>query len=1215
LQHPIHNYTSPGIYDVLLTVTNVCNCPDYYNLCIEVSPNSGLSIYCNNVTCQDRTENYTTDNGCDGYAWTIDGGQIIENGILLPNPYTTVNPSIDVWWDLSGGSPIAVPGFGQVTVSGIGCIDYCEDPVSMNIPIIYGNNIAGGAGIVVCVGDRYTLRAPAWPATDFTWEVLPYTIPAGGGVLTSPSYNSNTAEVLFSAPGYCFVNCEYSNTLTGCNGVLYWKVIVLEPAIVNAPAKICINPASGSIVCTISNPTPITQDVQWVVTSPSGLVLTSTTTGNTISYPNNSFWATPGKYVVSVSSVTDPLLNPYPQFCQTEIIIEAVLPPANASAITGDLLVCAGANYNYQATSNLSDINYNWVVTNAPPNSVTGSGASSLASFQTFPATLSVSTAWSDFPGCNSTTSTSITVNKLEAIPTVVSGSGANPICEDGTGNYSVTIAGGIVPDLYEWSLLDPTKGSIASGQGTNAITINWNHLPGTTASTCGVRCRVFKCGVPHHDDETVNILKSTDILNVTSITVCSGTSNNYTGNCVTTTSAPSQYSWDWGDGTTTPNTSSSYSNTQSHVYTNTTDNVATFNGTLTVISSCNGNSTSMGFTVTVNPQPNAAMSYTGSLVVCQPTLPTFLLFTTVFSLSNTSTVGSPFSYQWQFDQVGAGVQMDVTGATAPSLSVTDVPLNIGIGIGIATALPEHNQGDYYCIVNNTFNCPITVGPLNLQYSNCNPTGGSGTCVPVAPSGISSYSIQLTNCATLSATCSTAGTAGINIFNYYWTLNTPAGASYTTTGTPIQNNSYNYLVDKAGIYNLTLGVDYYSSSGGGAHCYVEQTGQVIVPLVPALKWGITCNFANTGYDVTLTNNSSVYPAGTATTYTWLVDGTPLAATTAVVNVPALSSGAHTIQLIASIGTGVGQTCSTAVQTITIPSFPIASFTVSTTDPLSTSTSLSSCIETPVSFTSTSTPMANIIQHIWTLETSVESWIINPVRVYDPNGYYLPSLIVKDLYGCISAPSQQGISVVDNLFDYATFPPTALPYTNNPQTPCYGVAASTTVQFSGGTPTLYSWYNQAYPVFPLQNSSTFTIPTYVSGLYWVKVADAHGCLKNVNPPLFNITYKSAPIAAISGKKDVCYPDLVALKADCGAATGITYNWTIQPGATTAVGQNLNISLATGTYSITCTTTNSSGCSITSLPFTVTVHANPSPPALSHTILDCDKYDVELSASHH
>ena len=148
--NPVHVYSTPGNYTVLLTVTTplldaegdtVCCCQDTRALDIEVLDLPGPDIECVSTLCEGDNACYWTTAGCAGadYQWTVTDAN--GNAMSFTGQGTA---EICLQWDQGP--------FGEVSLQIQNCPDVCDQPTTVQIPIISSEASISGPS-VVCVGE------------------------------------------------------------------------------------------------------------------------------------------------------------------------------------------------------------------------------------------------------------------------------------------------------------------------------------------------------------------------------------------------------------------------------------------------------------------------------------------------------------------------------------------------------------------------------------------------------------------------------------------------------------------------------------------------------------------------------------------------------------------------------------------------------------------------------------------------------------------------------------------------------------------------------------------------------------------------------------------------------------------------------------------------------------------------------------------------------
>ena len=346
----------------------------------------------------------------------------------------------------------------------------------------YGNNLT-----------FTTAAAPPIAVTNAATNITANTATLNGMVTAN---NSNTTVTFEWGPTIAYGNTidatpntvtglsptAVSANLTGLNpGITYhYRVKAVNVAgtsygndttfLTGCPMPGAAGPITGPInVCQSSTGNvytvaAITNATGYVWTVPSGATITAGANTNTITV---SYGASAISGNVSVYGT-----NSCGNGASSSLAV--TVNPRPIPTISGPATVCAGTTGNiYTTEAGMS--NYTWTVS-AGGTITAGQGTNSLTVTWNTAGAQNVTVTYTNTAGCSASTPATynITVNALP-IPTIT---GNNNLCQGSTGVSYTTQAG---MSNYVWAV--SAGGSITGGQGSNAITVNWNGSGAQTVS------------------------------------------------------------------------------------------------------------------------------------------------------------------------------------------------------------------------------------------------------------------------------------------------------------------------------------------------------------------------------------------------------------------------------------------------------------------------------------------------------------------------------------------------------------------------------------------------------------------------------------------------------------------------------------------------------------------------------------------------------------
>ncbi len=820
--NPSHTYTTPGNYTIVLTVENECHCKSTYAFEIEIIESEPVQIECPAVVCENSEVFYTaTDpNGCENFQWDIIGGTATTGD---PNN----DPQIGITWD-----DVDDKGFGYISVTPL-CGEGC--PTSLKIPVIKSVGVIDGPD-QLCEGKEYLYRLPRWPATKFEWSLTG----------NAQKFKTDQPNEIVVVPGVgatsVTLRCTYQNDLVSCGGKASIELNVVPPATFSGPEEACIGVAS---TYTLSG----SFYGSWKLRNQAGTVV-QTGSGHAFS----PTFAASGTHMLSVTG----------GFCTPDPLEIEVMPlPPAVNQITGPDEVCAGIPYSFYTGNSIPGTTLNWsVVGGSFPGSATNvSGEKATITFAgAGPYQVKVWRQYQSNLGCQSATLVK-TVTKKQINLNI---DGEQNVCANTYQNYEATYLTG---DLYEWSIIPETMGSVTGGDGSRQVTILWNDL--ATAATAQLQVKMRVCNTDFIETINVNVSPSASIALNGPASICRGHSATFT--VPTSLTSYGTVEWDFGDGTTTT-TSGVGALSVNHTYQALSSSNLSFTVSVKVNDANGCNKPALAqHVISVKPSPVGFISPAGRRVQCAGT---------TFNETITASVPSGgATFQWYKDGVL------ISGATSASYTVVAA-------------------GDYYCKLTSAGNsCTSNTNTISFSYTSC--SGGGGCTVTNAPD------------ITLTPTVTGCGEITVGLSN------PNGGTNPRWDPSPASSSGSNYVFNypTSGNYFVTFTVD--RPDGMGGTCEHSKTIQVTVPYIADLKYTVECGFTPGKYRVTLLDNSNYYPGHAITNYSFTINGATHSGSSPSYQED-LVPGTYPVQLVINDGTALPN-C-TINDVIELPAMPVANFT-------------------------------------------------------------------------------------------------------------------------------------------------------------------------------------------------------------------------------------------------------------------------------------------------
>jgi len=703
----------------------------------------------------------------------------------------------------------------------------------------------------------------------------------------------------------------------------------------------------------------------------------------------------------------------------------------------------------------------------------------------------------------------------------------------------------------YRWKIIPQVKGSVITDPNSNSVQVQWNNTSGPAAVIAGVR----KCNQWFSDTLMVNINPALNVsFTASDMVICEGETVNFNA-----TGGFASYSWNITPTVGGPLPSSANVSEQFN-------DPGTFSVSLAATDAC-GNISVDSKVITVLPEPPSQLSATNNTLVCSSGVVVSGSVTLVTSVIGGTT---GFSFSWTRNSVPLAF-------TTPVITV-------------------NNTGLYEVTVTDTTTGCTAVEQLNIV---C-PTG-PGCTMPAGNNGSFEYAYDNTTCGEVDFTETSANVAA------GWTL---ASRQYIHLGTnaftaPGPNFTYSSF-DDAGIYNVNYRLCYSHSSL--PTCCFTASEDVIIPIVAEAEASAYCDGSGV-YQVQLNDFSSVIsnlpsPGYTAT---WVVDGTPLAPITGfsgTTTVPLSSlglapGGTYTVVLKVDVpmygGMPTDYECEIST-TLNVPALPDASFM--SVQPV--------CEDLDVLFTAAANPPnSNYFWNFGDGSTLIQT-VNTASRKYNGPAAapgYIVNLTVTNSAGCTDTGIDT-VNVVTNDFSnpVVNVAPSGAICQPNP--------ATLTFSHSGtATATSFDWSDGA-----TGNPNT----VFEAGGYAVTATDAFGCITVSD--LTPVDIRPAPSAVIFGESEYCEADGLPVVLSGYAGPGFTYQWekkqsggSFFPFSTSAEITDNAVFSSNSPYEYRLTVTDPlTSCTAVTVK-TVIIHPNPPQPNISDNILNCDPYEMELTAN--
>ncbi|MBL7924791.1 MAG: PKD domain-containing protein [Bacteroidia bacterium] len=1137
-QNPVHVYSSPGIYTVLLTVATPGGCSATRHRVIQVYPEPALSF------------TSTPTNICQG------------GSVTLNNTSTSTNGAINTWqWSFGNGNTstqmnptVTYTTAGTYTVTLIGTTSHgCTDTLTQVVTVNALPLADAGSNRSICRGQSVSLSA------------------TGGGTYAWSPVISNASSITVSPTN----NTTYYVVVTNANGCTSIDSVVVTVRALPTP-----NAGPDRSLCaggTVS--------------------LTATGGGSYLWTPGGSTSATISvspaatqNYIVTVTAANGCSRN------DTARVVVNALPTANAGP---DKTICFGTTTSLSASGGLSYLwqhngattatvyvnptaasTYVVTVTNAsgctardtvnvtinPTPVVSGSNAFFCTGFS---ATLDAGNAGLSYLWTPSgATTQTVTVSDPGTYTVVVT----NAFGCQGSGTFNVTEGG---------TGLSPTPVNVVTCQGTN-ITLDagnpgMNYLwsTGAVSQTINVNSSgsyqvtiTDPGGCSASFTNNVN-LQPLPIVNFSTSNACEGAVTSL--NNLSTISSGSISTWQWsvGNGMTSTAQQPSFAFPAAGTYPVTLVATSGFG----CVDSATGS-------VTIDPLPSAAFSAPD---VCEGS-------PTLFSDASLVSSGALNAWSWNLGDGSTSTQANPQHTYAAE-GVYTVSLIVSTAAGCADTVlqsitvdpmpvADFNvqdvcEGDSVRFYNSSQLTNGMISDINWDFGDGNTSsdpdpvhyyaapgsytvtlrvGSDQACedqiaktVLVNPKPLADFNTSPVCSGTPVSFSNLSGVGSGTLNGWYWEFGDGAFSAS-------QNPSHQYA--NAGTFTVTL----VATSDKG--CRDTASRQATINDLP--QGGFTVSNTCFGNPAVFTDTSSVQ-SGNVTTWNWnFGDGSSSSAQN-----PAhlyTGTGTYTVQLVVSSSAGCVDTVSRSINVFPVPNANFSSNNV--------------CLNGPTSFVDQSQITGGgSFQYSWNFGDNNTDTLMNPQHLYTAAGTYTVSMTVTSPYGCSASVSrpvtvfplpQAGFSAGDVCMNQ----------------PVQLIDNSVITQ---GSISGWSW--------SLGDASTSTAqhPTHfynAPGYYTVtlEVTSDQGCKNSITDSVEIFAAPSPQPTAGSGCVGTYIP---LMDTSSGAGNNIvSWDWNFGNGNTGTQANESALYTVAGTYTVTLTTTNANGCRATA---TTNVIISPLPNA--------------------